>query len=59
MSAVEIVFWEEDGAWLGYLREYADYWTQGKSIEDLRAHLRDLYRDVTSGEIPRIRKMEG
>jgi predicted RNase H-like HicB family nuclease len=58
MSAVEIVYWEEDGAWLGYLREYPDYWTQGESLEDLRKHLRDLYRDVTSGEIPGIRKVE-
>jgi len=58
MSAVEIVYWEEDGAWLGYLREYPDYWTQGESLEDLREHLRDLYRDITSGEIPGIRKVE-
>jgi predicted RNase H-like HicB family nuclease len=58
MAAVEIVYWEEDGMWLGYLREYPDYWTQGESLEDLRDHLRDLYRDVTSGEIPGIRKVE-
>lgn len=56
MPAVEIVYWEEDGAWLGYLREYPDYWTQGEDLEDLREHLRDLYRDVTSGEIPGIRR---
>jgi len=58
MAAVEIVYWEEDGMWLGYLREYPDYWTQGESLDDLREHLRDLYRDVTSGEIPGIRKVE-
>jgi predicted RNase H-like HicB family nuclease len=53
-----IVYWEEDGAWLGSLREYPDYRTQGENLEDLREHLRDLYRDVTSGEIPGIRKVE-
>jgi predicted RNase H-like HicB family nuclease len=58
MAMVTIVYWEEDGAWLGYLQEYPDYWTQGETIEDLREHLKDLYRDVTSGSIPGIRKVE-
>jgi hypothetical protein len=55
---VKIVYWEEDGAWLGYLQEYPDYWTQGKTLDDLKEHLRDLYRDISSGEIPGIRKVE-
>jgi len=58
MALVKIVYWEEDAAWLGYLQEYPDYWTQGESLEDLREHLRDLYREVTSGSIPGIRKVE-
>jgi predicted RNase H-like HicB family nuclease len=58
MHSVKIVYWEEDGSWLGYLQEYPDYWTQGKSLEDLKEHLKDLYRDVTSGEVPSIRKVE-
>jgi hypothetical protein len=36
---------------------YPDYWTQGQSLEDLQAHLRELYQDLTSGEIPGIRKV--
>ena len=56
MGAVEIIYWrEDDGKWLGYLRDYPDYWTQGERLEDLHEHLKDLYRDVTSGEIPGIR----
>jgi len=58
MAAIRIVHWEEDGVWLGYLEEYPDYWTQGESVEDLREHLRDLYRDIASGSIPGIRKLE-
>lgn len=58
MSAVKIIVWEEDGAWLGYLQDYPDYWTQGEALEDLREHLRDLYSDVPSGEIPGVRKAE-
>ncbi len=58
MHAVKFVYWEEDGVWLGYLQDYPDYWTQGDSLDDLKDHLKDLYRDVTSGQIPGIRKVD-
>jgi hypothetical protein len=58
VQTVKIVYWEEDGAWLGYLQDYPDYWTQGKNLDDLKEHLRELDRDRTSGEIPGIRKVE-
>jgi predicted RNase H-like HicB family nuclease len=54
-QTVKIVVWKEDGAWLGYLQDYPDYWTQGKSRRDLYEHLQDLFHDITSGEIPGIR----
>ena len=58
MSSVKIIYWEEDGAWLGYLDEFPDYWTQGETLDDLREHLKDLYVDLTSGEIPGVRRAE-
>lgn len=58
MTSVKIIYWEEDGAWLGYLEEFPDYWTQGETLDDLREHLKDLYTDLTSGEIPGIRRAE-
>ena len=58
MQTAKFVYWEEDGAWLGYLQDYPDYWTQGETLDDLKAHLRDLYADLTSGEIPGIRKLD-
>lgn len=58
MSSVKIIYWEEDGGWLGYLEEFPDYWTQGDTLDDLREHLKDLYVDLTSGEIPGVRRAE-
>jgi len=58
MTAVKIICWEDDGAWVGYLEDFPDYWTQGESLDDLKEHLRDLYRDLTSGEIPGVRRAE-
>ncbi|HYU33368.1 MAG TPA: type II toxin-antitoxin system HicB family antitoxin [Thermoanaerobaculia bacterium] len=57
VQTVNIVYWEEDGGWLGYLQEYPDYWTQGETLEDLQEHLKDLYKDLTSGEIPGVRRV--
>lgn len=42
--------------WLGYFEEYPDYLTQGESVRELEENLRDLYRDLTSGKIPGIRR---
>jgi hypothetical protein len=58
MQTVKYVYWEEDGAWLGYLQDFPDYWTQGETLEDLQEHLRDLYADLSGGQIPGIRKVD-
>ena len=58
MQSFKFVYWEEDGGWLGYLQDFPDYWTQGDTLDDLKEHLKDLYLDVTSGQIPGIRKVE-
>lgn len=58
MHVVKIVVWEEDGAWIGYLQDYPDYWTQGDSLEDLKEHLNDLYADLFEGLIPGARRVE-
>ena len=57
MQSVKIVCWEEDGGWLGYFQEYPDYWTQGETLDDLKEHLKDLYSDLTGGQIPGIRRV--
>lgn len=58
MQTVKFVYWEEDGSWIGYLQDYPDYWTQGETLEDLKEHLKDLHQDLTSGELPAIRKVD-
>jgi predicted RNase H-like HicB family nuclease len=57
MESTKYIYWQDQDHWLGYLQNYLDYWTQGESLEDLQAHLRDLYLDLTSGEISEVRKL--
>ena len=57
MESLKFVYWQDGNVWLGYLQEYPDYWTQGDTFEDLQVHLKDLYRDISSGELAGIRKV--
>jgi hypothetical protein len=57
MSTVRFVHWEDGQTWIGYLEEFPDYLTQGASLAELKENLRDLYRDLTSGEIPGVRRV--
>ena len=57
MESTKYIYWQDKDQWLGYLQDYPDYWTQGQSLEELESHLCDLYRDLTSGEIPGVRKL--
>jgi len=56
MKTLVYTYWQDGNAWLGYFDEFPDYMTQGTSLADLKAHLADLYRDLTSGEISSVRR---
>jgi len=57
MATVKYVYWQEGDAWLGYLQDYPDYWTQGETLDDLVDHLKDLYVDLSGDKIPGARKV--
>jgi predicted RNase H-like HicB family nuclease len=56
MNTARFIHWQDHGMWLGHFEEFRDYLTQGETVEELEENLRDLYRDLTSGEIPGIRR---
>jgi len=53
---LKYIYWQEGAHYLGYLEEFPDYWTQGENLDDLKEHLIDLHKDLTSGEIPHVRR---
>jgi hypothetical protein len=55
MSTARYVRWQDGEIWLGHFEQFPVYLTQGESWSGLEENLRDLYRDLTSGEIPGIR----
>jgi len=50
------VYWNDGEDWLGYLEEYPDYMTQGKTLDELKENLKDIFLELKSGVIPAIRK---
>jgi hypothetical protein len=55
-TTASYTYWQDGDAWLGYLDEFPDYWTQGESLDDLKAHLADLHADLCGGVIPQVRR---
>ncbi|MEO8026534.1 MAG: type II toxin-antitoxin system HicB family antitoxin [Bryobacteraceae bacterium] len=52
MTTARYVHWQDGETLLGYFQAFPDYLTEGASLSELEANLRELYLDLTSGEIP-------
>jgi predicted RNase H-like HicB family nuclease len=57
METKRFIYYEDDGILVGWLEEYPDYRTQGESMDELHRNLLEIFKDVTSGEIPCVRKV--
>ena len=59
MQITQYVHWQDGDMWLGYLEEYPDYTTQGETLDELQLNLRDIYQELTSGNIPGVSRVAG
>jgi predicted RNase H-like HicB family nuclease len=49
---INIVYKEEKGWFVGHIQEYPDYESQGKTLEELRDNLIEIYDDIRKGLVP-------
>jgi hypothetical protein len=49
-------YWQDGDFFLGFLDDFPDYQTQGESLDDLKEHLVDLYKELTSKSLPGVRQ---
>jgi len=56
MDTIKFGYYQENDLWVGWLEEFPDYRTQGTSLDELKQNLKDIYRDLTSGDIPHVRQ---
>jgi predicted RNase H-like HicB family nuclease len=51
---LQYTYWQENDGWfLGYLNDYPDRWTQGKTIAELEEMLLDLY-ELEQEDSPKV-----
>ncbi len=44
-----VIYKEEDGCFVGHIQEYPDYESQGKTLEELKENLLEIYNDIKEG----------
>jgi len=49
---LNIVYKKEKGWFIGHIQEYPDYESQGKTVEELKENLIEIYKDIKNGLVP-------
>jgi len=57
MKTLKYVYWQDGDMWLGHLDEFPDYMSQAETLEELQENLKDIYAELTSGNIPGVRRV--
>ena len=47
-----IVYKKKNNWIIGHIQEYPDYESQGKTLDELRANLIEIYNDINEGLVP-------
>lgn len=56
METARFVYYKAGRMWIGWLDEFPDYRTQGRSLRELKENLKDIHDELTSGRIPCVRR---
>jgi len=56
METLKFVYYQEDDFWVGWLEDYPDYRSQGKTLDELKQNLIEIHKDLNSGEIAHVRR---
>jgi predicted RNase H-like HicB family nuclease len=56
MKTLRYIYWQDEDMWIGYLEEFPDYRSQGETLDELQENLKDIYSELTSGNIPGVRR---
>ena len=48
MKNLEYTYWKDSDFFLGYLNDYPDHMTQGKTLKELEEMLKSLYEDFSA-----------
>ena len=49
---INIVYRKKNDWFVGHMQEYPDYESQGKTMDELKENLLDIYDDIQNGLVP-------
>jgi len=49
---INIVYKKENEWFIGHIQEYPDYESQGKTMDELKENLIEIYKDIHQGLVP-------
>jgi predicted RNase H-like HicB family nuclease len=52
MGKMTMLYWKGEKFWLGKLKEHPEIMTQGRTLKELEANLRDAYRMMILEDVP-------
>ncbi len=53
-----MVYWKSDKYWLGKLLEHPEIMTQGETLEELEANIKDAYLLMAMDDVPEKHEMK-
>ena len=56
METKRFAYYREGKYLIGWLEECPDYWTQGETLDELQANLKDISEALAWGQLPYVGK---
>ena len=57
MQTRKFIYYKDGKVWVGWLEEFPDYRTQGRTLAELKENLKDIHDELAGGAIPCVRKV--
>jgi predicted RNase H-like HicB family nuclease len=58
MTKMTLIYWKSDKFWLGKLLEHPEIMTQGETLEELEANIKDAYLLMAMDDVPKEFKIK-
>ncbi|GMT43919.1 MAG: hypothetical protein IEMM0003_0738 [bacterium] len=52
LTKMTLIYWKSDKFWLGKFLEHPEIMTQGKTLEELEANIKDAYLMMAMDDVP-------
>ncbi len=52
LTKMTLIYWKSDKFWLGKLFEHPEIMTQGETLEELEANIKDAYLMMAMDDVP-------